>query len=379
MPSGKKTVVLYGVKQLKLRREAEAFLDDDFRIIGFSDGHYTFDILEGRPFYAPAELKTLNIDYILLLSYSEATLAQMRVDLLLHGIPDGKIVDPILFLPSFNGIETLKSAISNGNIVERIDRYYHGEEYLLFGLSYCKGLLPEYTNFPFFNCATASMDIYYNLAVFRYMRNKGLLTNVKEALCLFPYYYLNLDSSRSRRSYQNACLYGIWQLNDLHHFPETAGAENYIANYRMFFSKFNAMYCSSRVSDCSYSRIIYQGDDYSAAPPPIFYKKHLETIEENRALFFSFVDELTDAGIKIRILIPPFYLKGYTQAGIELMYEVKQEFYDMIAELKTHNEHIGVYDFFEQFSDKRSFFDDLQHLNVEGAKEFSRLVNGIIS
>lgn len=51
-----KKVILYGVTCVELRRNAEAFLDDEFEIAGYSDTYYTKDVLDGKPFFPPEEL-----------------------------------------------------------------------------------------------------------------------------------------------------------------------------------------------------------------------------------------------------------------------------------------------------------------------------------
>lgn len=47
-----KKVVVYGVRNLDIRRYIETFLDENYRITGYTDGHYTRDILDGKRFIA---------------------------------------------------------------------------------------------------------------------------------------------------------------------------------------------------------------------------------------------------------------------------------------------------------------------------------------
>ena len=48
-----KKVVVYGVRNLDIRRYIETFLDENYRITGYTDGHYTRDILDGKTQAAP--------------------------------------------------------------------------------------------------------------------------------------------------------------------------------------------------------------------------------------------------------------------------------------------------------------------------------------
>lgn len=51
-----KKVIVYGVKNVELRRKIEYFLGEDYVIIGYSDGIFTHDVLDGKRFIPPEEL-----------------------------------------------------------------------------------------------------------------------------------------------------------------------------------------------------------------------------------------------------------------------------------------------------------------------------------
>ena len=48
-----KQVIVYGVKNVELRRKIEYFLGEDYVIIGYSDGIFTHDVLDGKRFIPP--------------------------------------------------------------------------------------------------------------------------------------------------------------------------------------------------------------------------------------------------------------------------------------------------------------------------------------
>ena len=66
-----KKIVIYGVKNIGLRREIEAFLDDNYEIIGYSDGHYERDIWENKRFIPPGNLCHEEFDLVLLNAFSD--------------------------------------------------------------------------------------------------------------------------------------------------------------------------------------------------------------------------------------------------------------------------------------------------------------------
>ena len=125
-----KKVILYGVCQVELRRDIEYFLDDGYEIIGYSDTYYTSDVLDGKRFIPPEQLPDMEFDYIILLSFKENVLTDMRSSLIDQGVLPEKIIWPTMFL--HQGKEKKMQV----DLIGDIEAQYQGEEGLIFGLSY---------------------------------------------------------------------------------------------------------------------------------------------------------------------------------------------------------------------------------------------------
>ena len=93
-----KQIILYGVRHVELRRDIELFLDDGYEIIGYSDTWYTSDVLDGKRFIPLEQLRAVEFDYIIPLSFKEAVLADMESGLEKQGVSPEKIVRPTMFL-----------------------------------------------------------------------------------------------------------------------------------------------------------------------------------------------------------------------------------------------------------------------------------------
>ena len=64
-----KKIVLYGVRHVELRRDIEFFLDDGYEISGYSDTYYQSDVLDGKRFIPPEQLRNEEFDFIIPLSF----------------------------------------------------------------------------------------------------------------------------------------------------------------------------------------------------------------------------------------------------------------------------------------------------------------------
>ena len=92
-----KKIIVYGVKNLELRRSIEYFLDDHYEIVGYTDGHYEYDVLDNQKFFRLEELCHQEFDFIVIASSSGATQSEIRRILLALNIPSEKIIRPTMF------------------------------------------------------------------------------------------------------------------------------------------------------------------------------------------------------------------------------------------------------------------------------------------
>lgn len=357
-----KKVILYGVRHVELRRDIEHFLDDCYEIIGYSDTYYTSDVLDGKQFIPPEKLPNTEFDYIIPLSFKEKILADMRLNLIGQGVSPEKIIWPTMFL--HQGKETMQA-----DLIQDIDKRYQGEEGLIFGLSYSlRGIFEKKLRPVFYDCSWHGLDLYYNYRIFQYIRRQGLLSKIKFALLVFPYYYFNYDMSKSMYHYREGQMFALRGLGDWHNYQQMPGTSDYVANYRMFGRKMSEFYHFFKYEQ--HNRGIYQGKEGEAELSHLWRREYSATIAENTALFAAFSRELAETEIIPVLVIPPYYVKGISLASMESVRKRKQEFY-RIAETTG----MGIFDFFDIFADRRELFADLTHLNSNGAEAFTELIN----
>ncbi|MCM1235104.1 MAG: hypothetical protein NC489_33815, partial [Ruminococcus flavefaciens] len=254
-------IIIYGVKNIETRRNIEYFLDENYEIVGYSDGHYPYDLLDGKRFFMPEELCDQEYDFILLTAQSSGTQADIRRVLSVYGVPPEKIIRPVLF----GAGSKIKI---NSDVIDNINRNYKGEPNLIFGLSYSYfGINERDLAATFFNCSYPSMDIYYNLAMYRYMEDRQLLPKLGTILFVMPYYYFDYDMSMSAVQYgEEGHMFALWQLDDWHNSKMVPSSFEYIESIRMFAKKLSQFYHVPLWKNVSYRVTSIQDGSFMLMP-----------------------------------------------------------------------------------------------------------------
>lgn len=364
----KKKVILYGVRQVALRREAKFFLDDGYEIIGYSDGHYTEDIIDNGCFYPPSMLGegAVEFDYIILLSYRHETLQTMKRELHLIGVPFRKIIIPWILLDN--------NSKEQPDIIRDIQQNYHNQTGLIFGLSYSlRGIQEDKLAIPFYDCSFHGTDLYYNYKQLEYFEQHGLLESVKKAFLVFPYYYFNYDQSRSLAEYQRGPIFPYRRMDDWHNYEMTVGTHDYVMGYRMFGKKIADLYGCSKF--CGINRDTLTKNKMEELDGR-WFNIYQETVNEYRGIFSAFISKLNSRGIEITLIIPPFYMDGIAAKSLEGIETQKELFYSIVNESSAKNHvPVRIYDLLNVYHDKAEYFFDLTHLNYAGAEAFTELIN----
>ncbi|MCM1235103.1 MAG: hypothetical protein NC489_33810 [Ruminococcus flavefaciens] len=360
-------VIIYGVKNIETRRNIEYFLDDNYEIVGYSDGHYPYDVLDGKKFFFPEELPNQEYDFIVLTAQSSSTQTEISKVLSALGVPPEKIIRPFIFKQG-NAIKI------HADLIDNIKRYYKGEPNLIFGLSYsCFGINEKELAATFFNVSYPSLDIYYNFSLYNYLREHKLFTNLGIALFVMPYYYFDFDLSMTISGYESGAMFTVHQLDDWHNYQRVSGAVEYVVNYHMFGKKIAQFYHVPMWKDRGY-RVM--GDpEGSCMLNSIWFKDHKETVEENRELFTRFYQKMVAGGGAPIVVIPPYYIQGLSKLSKAAVQVKKEKFYRILKELEKKLGAIKIYDYFDALPDRRELFGDVRHLNAHGAEEFTKLIN----
>ena len=297
-----KKIIVYGVKNLELRRSIEYFLDDHYKIVGYTDGHYEYDVLDNQKFFRLEELCHQEFDFIVIASSSGATQSEIRRILLALNIPSEKIIRPTMFRGG-SGEKGQTDLIAN------IDNHYCGEKSLIFGMSYSAwGIREKELKHSFYNCSWSGLDLYYNYCMYRYIEEHPCFLNIDTVLLVFPYYYFDYDMSRSFGQYESGQIFSIRRLDDWHHSDQVSGAYDYIANYRMFGEKITRFYHMPKWK--GESPYTLKEPDGGILLDPLWFADHGETVEENQEIFVQFYKSIESRRGTPAIVIPPFYLEG---------------------------------------------------------------------
>lgn len=284
-----KKVIIYGIKNIEVRRNIENFLDDSYEIVGYSDGHYSYDIFDKKRFFSPEELSEQEFDFILLTPQSSATQAEVRRFLTAMGVPSDKIIRPVL-------LDRNDSSKRYPDLIDHIQKNYRGEPNLVFGLSYSReGLCEKELRAPFFNCSCPGFDLYYNFLVYKYMEEHMLPAKLGIVLLVIPYYYFDYDMSLSAASYTTGHTFALRQLEDWHHYQKVSVAPEYIENYRMFGKKVTEFYRISFVEKNENRRIYGEGEGTQMLDP-LWFKGYEETMQENQEVFCQFYQKMETGG-----------------------------------------------------------------------------------
>lgn len=362
----KKKVVLYGVRQVELRRDVEFFLDDYYQIVGYSDSYYPCDVLDGKPFLRLEELAQSDFDYIILLTYLPNTFESMKKGLLKQGVPEEKVVSPVLFYHHNKEkcqLDILGDFYSN----------YHNEAGLIFGLSYSlRGIYKKELQIPFYDLSWHGLDLYYCYRLFANIQENELTNHVKRIILAFPYDFLNYDMSRTMFHYEYGTIFSLWRLDDWHHYRDIPNGADYVANYRMFGKKITEFYHFDRYEQENHG--VYSGEDGVGQLGHTWKVRHEETIEENRMILRDFLKTLSDNEISTDFIVPPFYLTGLDEESKRAFYQTKELFYRELDAVRA-NRRMRVFDYAELYDGRRELFADLTHLNSAGAHEFTKQIN----
>ena len=365
-----KKVVVYGVRKLEIRRYIDHFLDESYEIIGYTDGHYTRDILDGKTFIPLEELSKWSFDFVLVCASSSSAQAEIKRSLKVLGVPPEKIVRPLMLLGK--GYEKELT-----DLIADIEKNYHPGQNLIFGLSYsAEGVIEKKLNRPFYNCSSSGMDIYGNLRICEYMAKNGSggpISAIETALFVIPYYYFDYDMSRTLDAYVYGRPFAMWRLDDWHHYLDVPGAWEYVENYRMFGEKTVQYYHVPKRSQEFWN--VYGAPDGTGILGPLWFAEHESTVEENKELFVRFSQRAKSVGAALNVIVPPLYLRGLNSLSRDAFLRKKAKFYDILKTLEAETGAIPIYDYSDRFGNCRERFYNLDHLNMTGAKLFTEFIN----
>lgn len=372
-------VILYGISYLESRLKIEGALDDDAVLIGYMDSYWIENIARGGgnpefeylPVIRLEELNSIEYDFIVINVFKNKHIEQITKSLLENGVNIEKIIPFYWF--SFVGL------------CNSLDKYFRIQNKkfsgLLLGMSYA---LDGFYNFcfreRFFNFAARGMDLYYHYhvlqRVFAYIGSQEELYNdLKYIVLELPYFILNYDVSKEMRLFR----YRISSMNVLqqwHHALEAEAGINYKKQWegyvRLFEQKLGRQ--ESLLTSCSYSNVIRRQSETQEKSYDAFFSPHKETVEENIKILGDIFNLVYQFKPEIKLSVVVFPFSDRCQEWKEVDYQ-KRQFYKILNQIKKQYPDFLIFDYYNLFDDHREYFYDYAHLNVEGAKIFSRFLN----
>ena len=357
-----KYVIIYGVSwnNLKVRRYIEKFLDDEYEILGYSDGHYTSDVVAEKTFFKPEDICKQPVDFILVNCKTSATYQAIRRNLVTLGVSAEKIIRPTMLTDGY-GIVPI-------DLVDSIAKQYNQEQGLIFGMSYStQGILENNLESPFYDCSWPYFDLYYNLRIYDYMCEGRIFSKINAALWVFPYYYFDYDFSLTS---DKRWLSALWRLNDWHNCRE----DEQLINFKMFAKKVTEFFQMPKCK-LGLTNAINSVADGTETLGPLWFLDHEATVLENINLFMEFFNKLKARGGKVILIIPPFYLNGLNEVSKNAFFNKKDKFYSILHQLEKETGKIPIFDYADRFAGKRENFCEFTHMNITGAAEFTEILN----
>lgn len=358
-------IIIYGINSLELRRKIENFLSKGNHIIGYTDLFLTEDIVDHRRFISLDLLNTVEFDYILVSIMSDETVAQIKHKLnSVYSIPYNKIINPVIFKSNKYFQKDLVMHIENN--------FSDSTKNLIFGLSYSlRGILKNKLKQTTFDFSWHGLDLFYNYNLLLYAMKRGRIKEIEKSFLVIPYYYFNYDMSCSSYQYESGQIISVHKLN-LHHNREKMIEKHidYEVCEFLFAQKYMEWYRPVENVYIHNNSIDNTKEELSN----IWKNEYHDTLIENEEIYQKMIDDLLFISKKVVIVVPPFYIKGIK--NIKDTKKMKMIFKKIT---KYRSDEVTVIDLFEDAKYQNPlYFCDATHLNLEGAKVFTKEINNII-
>ena len=394
-------IIIYGLN--KSAKFVSSKIKDDHDIVGYTENNLDITSFNGVNFYKLNELEGVDYDYIVLaLDNSKAATVVKKYLSIKFSVDISKIVD--FYHIYHNGVSSQK--------VDRVmenPNNKNGYEGIILGVSHSAlGINPKYLDKNFCNLAVSSQDIYYNLKTLEYVVENyyDKIEGLKYAILdIFDYNYLNYDVSLTS-DLINYLSWGGYNL-DYHNYEKnknfTTSVEEELLKINCKIIKplsieekrirdllFNNLYDQSRekmfrdfATEKQRNKIIEKGQNDYCMPdnmPKYGSCRFDKTIEENKIHFENTLKILykLNSNIKIYAVIIPRY-ETVEEAHVTKYAHWKKEYEEFIYSLKDKYKfkYLNFKDC-KEITSNNEYFQDVAHLNYNGATAFTKILNKYI-
>ena len=384
--------IIYGLSLFN--RQIECYLKENIDIIGYSDSFSELDYFDGKKFYKPNELANLDFDIIIIVIKAFGDCVDVEENLINLGIESKKIIPLYKFMKNISIIK------QNENLIDLSFDKELNLEGMIFGISYGEyGINPKYLKHKFYNFCRSSQDLYYTLLQLKYIKQKykHKIDKLKYiVLDMYNYTYFNFDTSLSKVGlnfiYDNGLYEFTHNLNKNKNYSKKHIEKikkkleddeilllNTIIRSEHIIRGNNGYYLNPETNNIIIGEEdinIFHGINPNECSD--FEKKlHISTEKENIKIIEEIINEILDINSEIKIyliLIPKYKVKEDRRKSIEFMW--KNRFYNILEKLKLKYK-FEILDFkdCEKISNVREYYLDLEHLNYNGAIEFTKLLS----
>lgn len=241
------------------------------------------------------------------------------------------------------------------------------------------GINPAYVKEKSFNAAYVSQSLDIDSHIFeKYSKN---LTNLKIVVVPISYFslYSSLkDTEESWRLKNYEIYYGISATDDLFsHFEMFSKFEPNMYKLYSYHIKKNSFITSSDLGFGTHKKPVHKIDFLSAGIEAA--KRHSlmnqEHFEKNKAILEHMINLAKQRNIRILFYTPPAY-KTYIE---HLNAKQLNQTTNLMANLASDNNNVTYINLLKDGSFKLSDFYDPDHLNIDGAKKFSLMLDRFIN
>ncbi len=377
-------IIIYGLGSGRLR--VERYLKKEHQIIGYSDSFYEQKSFSNKNFYKPYELKNIKYDYIVLCIGEIVLSRKIEADLINLGVEKEKII---------NFYITYRYYIDLEDKIRKIEKEDY--ECMVLGISHSLyGINKKYLKYKPLKLCSGRQDLYYNLQKLK--KNENLISKSKCIIIdMYTYTYFNYDVSMSRAALEyileNNFVNNTHNFNNNPHY-QTIDKEIEAMNTTEFEKVFDVKgidelrdYIESGMYNNEYYDVTINKTlsvdnlkDIRYKPSSIQKNTYSITEKENIQIFEEILKIIrcNNKDIKIYLVLIPQYIKMENDIK-EYEKQWKKRFYDILDEFnETYDFKVLDFKGCNEISSNPNYYCDLSHLNAEGSKKFTQLLNDYI-
>lgn len=393
-------VIIYGLGSKA--KFVSSKIKNNHKILGYTDNKTQIKSFNKHKFYKLEELKLLKYDYIILaVDNTKASIVIKKYIIAKLKIKEDKIID---FYYLYN----------NGISTQKVDRVMQNPKYdaydgIILGISHSAlGINPKLLKGDFCNLSVASQDLYYNLKTLEHCIEfyPDKIKDLKYAILdIFDYNYLNYDVSLTSDlinylSWGGYCLdYHNYNFNKNFNLTvedelakinckiiKPLTKEERVIRDQIFGNVYGdehvKMFKDFATSEQRDKKIEKGTNDYCMPEcmPKCGRNRFEKTIEENKIYFEKILKRLYEINnnIKIYAVIIPRYEtveKIHQKKYAHWKLEYEEFIFDM---MKKYNFKYLNFKECKEITTNNEYFQDVAHLNYDGATAFTNILNQYI-